>query len=580
MARALILFLLWPSLVLAATIRSTQDGNWSDGSTWAGGVVPGKTDDVQIIDGDTVTVDLSMVEADRGDTTCRILHVNKSGMLYFDSTQSGNTIAVCQLWGGGCGTAGFISDSASAGSVWVFGGDTLFVWNDDLCPPSEDAQDIYFSGTSGWIRFEGTSASNRACLEGLPLNEGGNMYPTWWIYSGDGAYTVSLKWARFHRLGNVGSVTESGLQWERNLTDITVENCLFDSANISGTSFQDWTFYRDSFLTYNGSQAGLRISSGNRDTMYESHFIVDHNNSSIGHTNGPLDLLNNDSAVVIYSTFLSSDNFTGGGGPFAAQTAVNLAGSTFSKVIYCRADSFVNAVVWSAMTSDTVAFDTFVVMGLDVFDHTNWASGGKSNVFAGNYIYKTLLPDGADDIFNVFCTQAATGDSLDVKIYFNTVDPQGSAIPLAFRESASLGYKRRGVHVVGNIFAGSGNDLEVNTKDTVVFRNWSSNAFDQRSLGASAALDSSLIPAGSANISASAFGFVDSANGDLRLTTVSPMLGAVTDDSDSLICASLFNSPNYNIGAYQGAGVQVIFYDLPVAPTTLQSTTLAPGNDQ
>jgi len=225
-----------------------------------------------------------------------------------------------------------------------------------------------------------------------------------------------------------------------------------------------------------------------------------------------------------------------------------------------------------------MVFCTLRVVGLDVIDHSGWSGGGASNVFAGNYIYGTITPDAADDIFAVYCTAAATGDSLGVRIMFNTVVPKGNSIPMAFREGATVGYKRKGVHIVGNLWAGSGNDLEVNQKDTVIFRHWSSNAFNTRSLGTNAVLDSSAVPANSANISASAFGFVDSAGGDFRLVVGSPMLGVLKSGSDSTLCAGFFASPNYNVGAYQGAGVVVNTPNLWVGPTTtLQKTTLAPA---
>lgn len=557
-------------------IKSAGTGNWSAGGTWVGGAVPTQTDDAQIMGGHIVTVDLSVVRADRGDTTCRILYINRNGLVHFDSTVSGNTLAPGQVYGAGCG----VQDSATGGEIWVFGGDTLFLQNRDLCA-SEDRQDMYLFGADAGVRFEGTSASNRACLEGIGLSNGGETYPTWWWDGSTPAPDITIKWARFRRMGDPAQVGNMGLQFDVNIPSIAVENSIFDSAGFSAGGFQDVTFYRDSFYMYNGAASALRINAGNRDTVDECYFFVDHNANSGSNTNGPLDLLNNDSAVVLESGFDGHDLYTGGGGPFGPNSAVNLSGATFSKIKLCDIDSFVTPFVWSSWTSDSVLFCTLSVNGRDVLDHSAWSSGAKSNVFAGNYIYGIVTPDGTDDVFNVYNTAAQTGDSLGVRFFFNTIVPKSNQIPLAFREVGAVGYTRKGIHIVGNIMAGSGNDLVVQAEDTIVFRHWSSNAFNTRSLGSQAVMDSSAVPVNSANISASAFGFVDSLNNDFRLVVGSPMLGALKNLSDSTLCAGIFSSPNYNVGAYQGAGVNVYQPDLPVGPTNgntvLQNTTLRPS---
>lgn len=569
MARFLILLVLLPGMAWAANIKSSTDGNWSSGSTWVGGVVPAKGDNALVTSGCTVTVDLGVVRADRGDTTCRILYIDKGSMVYFDSTQSGNTLAPLQVYGGGCGG----QDSTFGGNLWVFGGDTLFLHNANLCS-GERRQDMYLYGASATIRFEGSSASSRACLEGIGKAFTQDTFPTWWYDNSGTAPDISLKWARFHRMGNTATTSNAGLQFSGTMPGMDVEYCIFDSVGFSCTGLQDCSFYRDTFYQYHGTFAGLTIVAGNRDTINECYFYVDHNNVAGTHTTAPLDLTVGDSLVVLSSVFRGHDLNTDVGGPWGPRGFVNFGGSTYSKALYCDVDSFVTPINWASFTNDTVAFCTLAVSGLDVVEHSGWTGSAKSNVFAGNYIYGILTPDAGDDIFNVFCTQAQTGDSLGVRFMFNTVVPKGNQIPLAFRETATLGYKRKGVHIAGNIFAGSGNDLEVNQKDTIIFRHWSSNAFNQRSLGTNAVLDSSLVPANSANISATQFGFVDSTNNDFRLAVGSPMLGALKNATDSTLCAGFFSSPNYNVGAYQGTGINVHTNNLMLGPTTLQTTNV------
>lgn len=578
----ILLLILLPEVSWAVTIRSAGDGNWSAGATWSGGVVPGQTDIVQIRGGDTVTVDTAVLRANRGDTTCRIVNINHNGLLYFDSTVSGNTLAPLQMWGGGCGSSGgAYIDSTYGGRLWIFGGDTLFLWNADQCPTTVDQQDMAMYGADCEIRIEGTSASNRACIQGLYLSNGGEYFPTWWLWSGGTpAPTISIKWARIDNMGDPASSTTSGLQFSQAFSNLTIENSIFDSASIVLAGFQDLTFYRDSFYTYLRSISAIRIVGGNRDTINECFFQVNQCDSFITNTNGPLNFVSCDSVVVKNSRFKGTHLYLASG-PKGPITAVSFAGSTYSKMINSRVDSFLTPVNWASWASDSVLYCTLAVNGLDVMDHSGWGAAAKSNVFAGNYIYGTITPDGSDDIFNVYCTQAATGDSLGVRFMFNTIVPKGNSIPLAFRETATLGYRRKGVHIVGNIMAGSGNDLEVNQKDTIIFRHWSSNAFNSRSLGTNAVLDSSAVPANSENISATAFGFVDSTNNDFRLRDDSPMLGALQSAADSTLCAGIFSSPNYNVGAYQGAGVETYQPDLPVGPTNgntvLRNTTLRPS---
>ncbi len=68
-----------------AQITSAQNGNWSDASTWVGGVVPGASDNVVIADGHTVTIDIP-------NATCNDLTV--AGYIYFSNTTSGMGLVV------------------------------------------------------------------------------------------------------------------------------------------------------------------------------------------------------------------------------------------------------------------------------------------------------------------------------------------------------------------------------------------------------------------------------------------------------------------------------------------------------
>ena len=47
----------------APVISTAGGGNWNNGSSWVGGLVPSATDDVQIISGSTITINASVTSA-------------------------------------------------------------------------------------------------------------------------------------------------------------------------------------------------------------------------------------------------------------------------------------------------------------------------------------------------------------------------------------------------------------------------------------------------------------------------------------------------------------------------------------
>jgi len=69
--------------VAAIQSNGTGGGNWSDPASWAGGVVPGEGDTVQIVSGDTITIDTDITVGD--DTATPALDILNGGTLDWDN---------------------------------------------------------------------------------------------------------------------------------------------------------------------------------------------------------------------------------------------------------------------------------------------------------------------------------------------------------------------------------------------------------------------------------------------------------------------------------------------------------------
>lgn len=103
MAKFYLLFLFQFHLtaMYAQTITSAQTGNWSDGNTWVGGVVPGSANDVIIAASHTVTLNMSGI-------TVNSLTVNATGVFTISAS---NTLTVSQ----NVSNSGTINNSGNAG---------------------------------------------------------------------------------------------------------------------------------------------------------------------------------------------------------------------------------------------------------------------------------------------------------------------------------------------------------------------------------------------------------------------------------------------------------------------------------
>lgn len=573
--RVLLLVVIFSSQAFGVVRTVKQTGNWSDTATWTGSTVPAKTDDADIVSPYTVTIDSLTPRTGPNDTTCRMVCIRSGATLTMGSGSTPAAFHPIALWGGGCGGAG--GCGGNAGTFAMYQNDTLRLWDGNLCS-SENRQDLYI-GTAGTVIIQGSDWNNLAVVEGYTT---GTKRPTWWIYNGDEPSTVTIQYAKFNRLGEANNTANSGLQWDDDPATFTFNHVILDSTVAYLQNFSNRRFNYCSVYVYFGQRLAWNDISGNTDTFMNFHFVVDHNNQSSSNTSGCMNLQGATSAYVDSSSFLALEAYTGGGGPRSAATAVTVTGGVTSKIFRCRVDSFMTPFTYQAWNSTRVGYCTLNVIGSAAFQHINWSTGADGNRFFGNYIAGTLSPATGIYLFEQYGTTAASGDSLDLVFAFNTVVPMDGNVSAGFLDLGSTGYLRPGVVFVGNILATEGPDVLLDTGITMRFRGWSSNAFNARTLRASAVIDSTTTAPGSANKNDSTYYFVDSAGYDFRLWDLSDLIAYTAMlPSDSDWCDSFFTSPNYNIGAYQGPGVPLILNNLPIGPEThIRPSVIGPRDRQ
>lgn len=149
MRRLLVLMLLVPCAANATKIVSQQTGNWGDGSTWVGGVVPGNGDEVSLFhtisDTDTRTVGVSVT------TGSIAINFNSTGTIHVTST--GHIVArgYTQYTAG----ASNLTDAVDVdgGGAWEFDAS-------QSTSPTTIHYGFFPSGSSGFRKFKVSGSSS------------------------------------------------------------------------------------------------------------------------------------------------------------------------------------------------------------------------------------------------------------------------------------------------------------------------------------------------------------------------------------------------------------------------------------
>ncbi len=119
--KKVLLFLLFGTALQGfSQITSAQSGNWSDGSTWTGGIIPQSSDDVTISNGHNVTVN--------GNFSCQHLILNGYSTSTVFSVNSPNTLDCVRfdVWASGSNQSVSIANSGDLNVTSLF-----YVWDNN-----------------------------------------------------------------------------------------------------------------------------------------------------------------------------------------------------------------------------------------------------------------------------------------------------------------------------------------------------------------------------------------------------------------------------------------------------------------
>jgi len=105
--------------VSSITSNGIGGGNWSDPASWAGGVVPGEGDTVQIVSGDTITIDTDITVGD--DTSTPALDILNGGTLDWDNAGDDTLILKGDFYARSGGTL-TLNGAANVGNVLTLKG--------------------------------------------------------------------------------------------------------------------------------------------------------------------------------------------------------------------------------------------------------------------------------------------------------------------------------------------------------------------------------------------------------------------------------------------------------------------------
>jgi len=549
----LAVFILVPQLEPRAAIDSTtQTGDFTGDSTWESGTAPAaSTDTLIVLNGHTLYLNKEMTRRGNSDTTCLVLFVRDGGTADFVTGEDSSRINVGALWLGDYNTDLF---GWTGGDLNLYGGDTIGLWNTNVM----GADDFNFRGADCDVVLQGASASSRAVVMGLE--------PGPYIFNNQSNGDFTAIWTKFFRLGEQG---RTALDFQGpTAAQLTIDSCWFDSTggiimnadNLKMTSCTVATYYQlpSPIAFYSGADS---------DTL--QNWVIDsyHGENSGGNSNALIGASNCDNMAILDCELHAH-------GPDTTND---------NGVLYCVAVGNASGVIIKGTTMDSAVWnvggagpDNLTIAGCTIrygghigLYATNDGDGDKYGTgwrIFNNYIYGTYpLPVGYPITSYYSNANNDTIADVDNVFAFNTIvadlpgDEGGFAINFGGAGDRS-GIKLSGFDFVGNIWCNDAASVRIRGTDIHIVTNnngWSSNYFDSLLIEGTSELDST----GNGNVDGDTPDFLDSLNGDFRLSTSSALLAhsnLITSDSDwcdtGWALMDSAGSPNYNIGAYQGTG--------------------------
>lgn len=507
-------------LLLAGNVLSGQiTTNGGGGSQTLESLAPTSVDTLIVLTGDTCEVATTW-NAGSIDTTAYAVYVQTGGVLIFTTARAN----LGSLWLGGLSASPF--SSIDGGKLIMGSSDTLGLWNTNAL----GSTDFNIQGPGAHVDIDGNLS-----VDAVVMGMDATSRPIIAARLATGIFDAN--YCKFTRIGesdNDPGITLGAASVVRESADGLIVNCTFDSASVWFHGLNALIMDQCSlFVDRDWPYAMLRMI-GIGDTVSNTTFSHDNENNASSHGSSY-------AMVRVYDTnsFILDCNITNIG--------VN---GELGRAEYCMrvfVDSVtlqgttIDGAIWGLNSGGSVigtVVDTCLIINnthegiLRIEDNLDALWTIQRSVFYGNGFE---AGSGYSDIlFNIGSTDPVYKG---YKLLYNTfIGKDSGDIPVTFRrhDGGSGVLTDSGYTIEGNIFIGETDDIRValfggDRNVNVVCDEFKYNAYDDLNIesGSSFRIANDAYIITDSNLSSqTVYDFVDSANFDVRLNPLSPLLDA------------------------------------------------------